>query len=46
VFARGNLDEGSNVFGTSAAATGVFESELSFDLAWHHDALARSAPDI
>jgi hypothetical protein len=46
VFAGGNLNEGLDVLRTSAATTDVFESELSFDLAWHHNARARRISDI
>ena len=46
VFAGGQFNEGMDVFRAPAATAGVFQSELGFDLAWHHDAFACCIADI
>jgi hypothetical protein len=46
MFVLGEFHKGLDVFRASAATAGVFEPELGFDLAWHHDARACRVADV
>jgi hypothetical protein len=46
MFVLGKFHEVLNVFGASTATAGVFQAELGFDLAWHHDARTCRVADI
>ena len=46
MFVLGEFHKGLDVFRASAATAGVFEPELGFDLAWHHNARTRRVADV
>src|SRR4026208_2478591 len=46
MFVLGKFHKGLDVFRASAATAGVFEPELGFDLAWHHNARTRRVADV